>query len=567
MQNIAMPKIKMIGLGSPEHYNIWNNLSLETLVGDLRGYFNDILISVKSTNSLQKVDEIVDFIMADSAPEILGISVQPGSLALVEKFIGLLKENKNFDFSQTLVVFGNQLPTYFPEIFLDICPESIVVKGEGELVLRSIVEYKMGKGGLFDVPNISYMNDGKVIHTRVEDVDLELLKYPPIISDDFLKNNCGNIQIQASRGCPWGGCFYCTRTSFRKGGLVIKPGKYGRAASWQGFSIERVLQVLDDVMSKKIKEVEFSDDDFTGGRGDKEINRILDIVKGIQQLKQKHNIPDFSFRIFTRPDIVYNPKDSEKNNEKMYMVFDELKKAGLVKVFIGIEAGNVVQLKRYNRGYHFDCVSGSLEVLKKLDLGVDVGFIMYDPDLRLSEMMENIMYFRNNELIKYNQWPFRPLLVNEGAKIVEWLRNKGTLGQAYENFMCYDYKYADNNVEKIQGIVDDVSIESKVVFYNLKIKSKKYFDPNKQDKETVKAQDYIEKNGLIFLDLMENLGNIVVDASSDAIDEVKKNAYERISLLLKELEMDVANNIISDDDDFLKDEMRKIKNNSVNLVW
>jgi hypothetical protein len=232
---------------------------------------------------------------------------------------------------------------------------------------------------------------------------------------------------------------------------------------------------------------------------------------------------------------------------------------GLVKVFIGIEAGNPSQLRRYRRGLTLEDITGSLEVLRELRLGIDAGFIMFDPELSLEEMLENIRFFRENRLMPHNQWPFRPMVVNEGSRSVTRLREKGLLGEPDANYISYSYSFENEYVGEIARIVDGTSATTRPVFYALKQKSKKYFDDSKQDAETRLAQVYVEENGHIYLDLMEALALNIETASRAQIERIAEASARRALDLARRVGKDVAEGRIVDRDGYVAGELAKIE--------
>lgn len=126
------------------------------------------------------------------------------------------------------------------------------------------------------------------------------------------------------------------------------------------------------------------------------------IADGIERLREKYKV-NFTFRIFTRPNIIYKDKDFDNKNEIVRQLLLRLKEVGLVRVFVGIEAGNPSQFKRYRRRMTLKENVIALNILRELQLGIDVGFIMFDPELSIDEMLENIKFFRDNQLMFYNQ--------------------------------------------------------------------------------------------------------------------------------------------------------------------
>jgi len=554
--HLSIVTVGLIGFGSPQHFNIWNNLSLDTLAGDLSGHFGDrVRVSLFEANVAADLDDVLAKLsLSKHSFDIIGLSIQPGSLELATSFLKNLSTT-GVRKSNTLMVFGNQIPTYCPEAILAICPEGIIVRGEGECSLRGLVHYILGETILENIPNLvcfDQIND-KRVNTRIETPDLSSVIHPPTTGTwSRILHRGGNVQIQASRGCPWGYCSYCTRTSFRRGGLVAQRGL---ASSWSGFPVDRILKTLEIAMSQGVSEVEFTDDEFFGGRSDEMIMRVDRIADGIERISRRYKL-DFTFRIFTRANIIYSEKDADKKNGRMRELLIRLKNVGLVRVYVGIESGNIAQLKRYRRGMSLKEMLQSVQVISELGIDLDVGFIMFDPEMTIAEMRENIKFFRDNGLIHYNQWPFRPMVPNVGARCVDDLSWKGLLITRNDNFMSYDAAYVDPQVEQIANVVDQVSNNSRALFYALKMLSKKYFDPNKKDAESRLAQSIVEQNGMIYLDFMERLASERLSAQEIVL--LSQMVESRIKRLAREVASFVGNGTITDERGYLTEELKKL---------
>jgi radical SAM superfamily enzyme YgiQ (UPF0313 family) len=549
-------KVCLIGVGSPKHYEGWNNLSLETLAGDLRGEFPEqVNVSMARTNDPNNLDSVFSQVMSGE-PDIIGISVQPGSLELVEALVKKFNEIEAVQKRKTMIVFGNQIPTVVPGLFIKLCPTGVVVRGEGEIALRGLVRVARGELSLSEVPSTVFQDEnGKIVETPIVKPNLNELPHLPAPDEYATMAQKGmNVQVVASRGCPWGGCAFCTRTDFRRGGIGLNKGK---SASWEGFPVEKVLANLDLVMSHGIREVEFSDDEFLGGREDDRIERIRQIAEGIKQLRQKYSM-GLSFRIFTRPDIIFKEGDPDKKNEAIRQLLLQLKAVGLVRVFIGAEAGNEAQLGRYRRGMKLLEVTEAIKILKEIGLGVDLGFIMFDPELTIDEMLENVDFFRKNDFIKGNQWPFRPMVINHGSRMVERLSSRGLLGKENPNFMSYDFTFKDQNIANIAAIVDEISKKTAPIVYALKVKSK-IFDPAKQDDNIRQCQKRIEENALLYLDLMEALGRAIQrEASEDEMGAIVKRIDDRVFALAESVADDIEHGRIRDEDGYVQKELSRI---------
>lgn len=554
--------VLLVGFGSPEHYNLWNNLSIAALKGDLFGHFgSEVAVRLSCVRHEKEVDELVGRLARSPLPDWIGLSVQPGSLVLVGRFVEGLRGLPCYDRERRTLVFGNQVPTYHPEAMLEICPEAVVVRGEGELSLRGLVQHKQGLTALEEVPNLVFRrSEHSVVHTPVGTSDLSHLVHAPDTGgyEEVLRRG-GNVMVQTSRGCPWGGCLYCTRTSFRRGGEVIERGS---ASSWAALPLTRVLADIGNAfraaraVGQKNVEFEIADDEFFGGRTEAHRERVEAIAEGIERLKAEHDVRDFSFRLFTRPDILFRESDRDGQNGAMAALLRRLQEVGLVQVFVGVEGGTEEQLRWYRRGTTMKETLAALDLLEALGLGVDIGFIMFYPDLTLPQMLENVRLYRSRRLMRYNQWPFRPMVVNEGSRACRKLGRDGLLWGANPDFLSFGYTCRDPDVAWIQRIVDELSPVTRTVMYALKVKSKKYFDPRKKDRETFRCQAHVERSGYIFLDLMEELAvaRLTGSAETSSADSVNR-AKERMLVQLRAIDDDLRTGLISDDDFFLRREL------------
>ncbi|PKP43504.1 MAG: hypothetical protein CVT95_12180 [Bacteroidetes bacterium HGW-Bacteroidetes-12] len=536
-------KILLVSVGSPTHYALWNELSCETLAGDLRGFFgNEVEVSIRRINKEEDIPDILEY-FKENPQDIIGLSIQPGSLTLLDLFIKGYNSIEFMDDDNPLIVFGNQIPTYFPNEMLKKMPEGVIVRGEGEESLRELVEFVKGNRNLKDIPNLVYKNNDKIIYTELETPNLKNLSFPPGTDTihEILKHG-GNAMVQASRGCPWGACAYCTRKSFRHG------------KKWEGFSVERVMENIMNLVNLGITEIEFCDDEFIGGRDPKQLQRIEDMADGLENIRKENDV-NLTFRIFSRPDIIYKENDAE-GNTKMRSLLLRLKGVGLVKVYLGIEAGCKSQMKRFMRGMTLKEIRCALKTLKEFNIDIDAGFIMFDPELTLEEMMKNIIFFRKENLIHYNQWPFRPLVLNEGSFIKEKLDKEGNIKGKDIDFIKYFYEFKDENVAKIAKILDEESRLSRSLFYALKTISKRYFDHCKKDEETILAQRYVEEAGSIYLDLMEKLCINIRTASDERIREIINNTRMHVNKLAYRVAGDIVMGNFKDMDGRLKNELK-----------
>jgi anaerobic magnesium-protoporphyrin IX monomethyl ester cyclase len=132
------------------------------------------------------------------------------------------------------IVWGGVHPTLLPEQTISNEYVDIVVRGEGELIVREIANQLSNNLPIESVKGISFKKAGKIMNNPDGDVIaldlipidlpynlLEIEKYPSVKS--------GRFHIQTSRGCPHR-CGFCYNISFNK-------------SRWRGKSAKRVLAI------------------------------------------------------------------------------------------------------------------------------------------------------------------------------------------------------------------------------------------------------------------------------------------------------------------------------------
>ena len=518
--------ICLIAVSSPSHYSLWNALSVETLAGDLRGAFpDDVFVTVTRIQQPGQIDSIVDRIPANV--DVVGLSVELGSLSLTRRLVTALESSGIVKDCHAQLVFGNALPTHMPRLFLDMCSEAFVIRGEGELSMRGVVSHVREGCPLEEVPSLVYRREGVDHETPWVTPDLASLRYPPALDTiDAVLPHKGNVLVESSRGCPWSQCTYCSVRPFRNGRL------------WEPLPFERVVENLDQLLAAGIREFEFADPDFLGGRATEHTERLSRLSLAMQEMADARDTA-FTFRVFLTPHMLYRPGEVEVNT-RIQAALVQLKQAGLVKVYLGIESGCKSQLKRYRKGNRLEDIGLVLKMLRRqIGVEVDVGFLLFDPDLTIEEMVQDVRFFREYDLIKGNQWPFRPVRAVPGTPLCETLRTAGRLKDFDENLVSYGYDFSDPRVQRIADAVDLLSAETREVFYALKVVAKLQMSSGKRTAAAAKAAAFVEANARIYLDLLDRLAESAQEAFqafSLCVEQAGRAIDALVDLVAKEVE-------------------------------
>jgi hypothetical protein len=540
--------VAIVAVSSPRHYTLWNALAAESLAGDVRGFFGArVKVHVLRVRSEKEYQAAILF-LKQTHPNVVGVSVECGGVDLTCSLAGELM-GRIWTNGQTTeapqLLFGGKIPTYFPDFFLSKWPSSIVVLGEGELPLRRLLNrhFTPSPEPLFGIPNLAFC-DGSLepVRSHSEQPSCSDLLYPPSTDTvrELLASGAGTLMTQASRGCSWSKCSYCTVSSFRA------------QKKWEPLPWGRVRKHMESLVSLGVREFEFCDDEFMGGRAKEHLDRVWEIATDLGRLGN-HFENGIAFRIFLIPHTIFHSEDTT-GNEAVSKVLRQLKKAGMVRVYFGIESGSVAQLKRYCRGTPPNDIIGAFDVMKRLDVGIDCGFIMFDPLATLDDIAENVQFFRKHDLIAHNQWPFRPLIANTGAGFGQIMARRGVAPDP--DFMCYRYSFADTRVQSIFDVVDELSAKTRSLFYSLKVISKAHFDPAAESAESTRAREFVIENGLVYLDLIERLTGLAGQPSDDRlIFDAIAQAEERILMLIQEIESDLSAGLFQHHTDRLRVEL------------
>ncbi len=292
-------------------------------------------------------------------PDVVGITSTTSMIYDAYMVADIAKKiNEN-----VFVVVGGPHVTFVPERTLRECSSvDAVVRGEGELTFRELIERLERGKSLKGVLGLSYRNDGGVVNNpprplikNVDDI--------PIPSYDLLPMNryrAGNSRfgvVMTSRGCPFN-CVFCSSS--------LQFGK-----RWRGHSVERVIEELSILRNEYgIREIEFLDDTFTLNR-----KRAIDLSREIVREGL-----DISWSASSRVDTF-----SEK-------VGREMKRAGCHTVYFGIESGSERTLKFIGKGITTEKAKNAVKTAKKIGLKALGSFVIGFPEETREDVEKTIRF-------------------------------------------------------------------------------------------------------------------------------------------------------------------------------
>ncbi|MEX2682986.1 MAG: radical SAM protein [Candidatus Sigynarchaeota archaeon] len=306
---------------------------------------------------------------------------------------------------QANIVFGGPWATIEADTIIKRRLADIVVLGEGEETIVQLASAIENGGEFESVDGIAFPNKaGDIIKTKNRPFiqDLDSLPFPAWNllpnSKHYHYNNryYPFYPILTSRGCPFD-CIYCTK--------VV----HGYKMRYR--SVENVIAEIRFLKERyKIKELIIADDNFTQDpeRAEQIFDRIYEEKLDIKIL--------FSNGI--RSDIY-----SERLVAKM-------KRAGVYRVFLGIESGNQLMVNKIKKGLRLDVVRGFVELLRKYNIEQGGYFMLGLPDDTPATMMDTIRFALQLRIKPH----FHKTIAIPGTKLYEQVKdcvqNKGLMFDA-----------------------------------------------------------------------------------------------------------------------------------------
>lgn len=415
--------------------------------GDVRGELNEpigieligahILKALKSQVNLDiKWFNFDQYSFNPLQYDIIGISIHINGLHVFENIYRLCYECG----FKGLIIAGNSIATFAYKELLEKYPDVVCSIGEGEYTVTEIVRgYLNKRPDLTRIPNLAYMDKGKLVTT--ERIAFNLKEYlPPVrVFNKKLKENMGISRIEASRGCSWNRCSFCGAAH-----------KYNNT-DWRPIDTEIILRQLVELSDSELTTVYFCDEDFIGNDSE----RFAQLVEKIQEKMKNFEIsPEMKFFISVKPVDFTNPTNMEIIRRFIHY--------GLKDLFVGIESGCESQLRRYNKCTNVNINLKTIDKIRHLEeegLSVDIGFIFFDYYMTLDNVKENIRFIEDNKLYTLASSLIKPIRIQPYTKTFADTSEIHTNEFLLDDLM-YRYHFANETVEKIYVAYSALDLES-----------------------------------------------------------------------------------------------------------
>lgn len=352
---------------------------------------------------LSNRNKIISFISKFN-PEIIGITCNFTSYAPdTYEIARLIKDN----FKDILVILGGAHVTIDAENTLKNNPAvDIIVRGEGEVTFKELVEAIEQGRDLKLVDGISYRNKDGVVESNpsrklIEDLDcLPLPDRKKLLMDSYLMTNSLAMPfakrepvatILTSRGCPYD-CIFCSTK-------VV----WGRR--WRPKSSEKVIEEMEMLIKVHgVREIAIMDDQFMLDRN--RVNRICDLL-----IEKSLNI---TLSIPSGASIWLADGNLLK----------KMKKAGFYRLCFPIETGHEKTLKFIRKPVNLTKAKKTVELANKIGMWTQGNFIIGFPYETKEEIQTTIDYAFQSGLDYAIFFIAKPYA---GAELYEIFKKEGLL--------------------------------------------------------------------------------------------------------------------------------------------
>ncbi|MBV8196823.1 MAG: B12-binding domain-containing radical SAM protein, partial [Candidatus Eremiobacteraeota bacterium] len=318
---------------------------------------------------------------------------------------------------------GGHFPSLSHEHTLRLVPDlDSVVRFEGELTLLELVD-ALGLGQEWrEIAGIAYRGaDGECIVTAMRPLlrDLDELPYPDRDVAPRMMLGLPTAQLLASRGCART-CSFCSIHMFYR----TAPGKVVRTR--KPAEVVREMCMLYD--NHGVRLFLFQDDDFPifGPVWHRWVREFLGC------LRESGLADRVIWKINCRADAV----DPE--------LFAEMRDAGMFFVYMGLESGTDEGLRTLNKLITVEQNVHAVELLKKLDILFDFGFMLLEPSTTFDSIFENVRFLRRIVGDGYAPAEFCRMVPYDGTPIKDQLAREGRLRG---DVVGPDYEFLDPRLE------------------------------------------------------------------------------------------------------------------------
>ncbi|WP_250438712.1 radical SAM protein [Caballeronia sp. AZ1_KS37] len=338
------------------------------------------------------------------SPDLIGFTIVLNHFP--DRLVRLLTKMNEGEVGGVVIVGGHAV-SFFPERVLNNVERvDAVLSGEGEAAIRQIARLLVEGGDWRLVPGLTTRGEhGHVKRLHPERIhDLTTLPWAARDTTAEIIRLDGVPCISTSRGC-YARCSFCSVPRF----YGLNQGRSYAPGTWLRRQPADVVNEIEWLHSHfALRELLIVDDEFFGGT-----DEGFERARVFARMLAERNL-GLSFAISCRAENVRTE------------IMQDLKRAGLSHVFVGIEAGSQRDLRLYGKAHTVDQNRRAAMTVKSLGLTFQAGFMLFNPRSTLQDLSENVKFLKEIGELK-------PVTVNSavdphfGAPLIESFRRNGIL--------------------------------------------------------------------------------------------------------------------------------------------
>lgn len=435
-------KVLLVALHSYRFPFVGESQGICAISGYLKANFPGIRVNMMDLQISTPAD-VMNFVLTER-PALVGISVKQQTFGQLLDLYDRI-ENSVPPENRPVCVIGNATPSLCAETILKNYLRGVVIGvGEGEPVMADMYRFIRNELKLREVQNATFWHRGKITTTPKSWLSPQQMVLPDRSNSASFYKAGGEIYLESSRGCAYGKCAFCSSKYLLGAGLGNQ--------SWRPRPEDLVIEDLKFLVSQGVKHVTLADEDFFGFS-----SSINERAKTFAETIIKSGI-NIQFRINARVNSLLSICKPWSQNKKNIELIGLLKRAGLVKVFIGLESVVESQLRRYSKGFHIEQFHSLYPYLAAHQIQCELGLILFDPLMTLQELRESLSVLQDKGYIGMVSSVFKELRLLPGnpylcrIKEAEEKRDKKILGP----FDIYQHRYEvlayqDEDIDAIAG--------------------------------------------------------------------------------------------------------------------
>jgi radical SAM superfamily enzyme YgiQ (UPF0313 family) len=334
----------------------------------------------------QRVRETVTRLVAEHAPDVVGLSVMTFQRRTAHRLVELVRGLR----PGVRVVVGGYDPSLAPEAYTDpAAGVDFIVRGEGELTFRELLRALEGNGAYERVAGLSYRHAGGFLHNRdrgVTGLDSAEIRLPDrgarVLQGYTLLGRPVDV-IETSRGCTFD-CSFCSIIEMR-----------GRNFHTYGF--DRVLADIRDARAHGARALFLVDDNIT-----LDVRRFEALCRAIIEA----GLNDVAYLVQAMTSAIANHGAT---------LAPLMRRAGFRYVFLGIEnildedlgflRARAKNLRREDGRRAGNATMAAIEQLHRHRMWVVGGLIVGNPDDTRESIEANLDFARRHVDYPYIQHP------------------------------------------------------------------------------------------------------------------------------------------------------------------